>query len=281
MTDRHKKTGKTVNIVQISVITYTAYADYRRSSMLTEERYAAIMDALKNKRSMTVAEFSAITGASESTVRRDLIALDEMGKVKRFHGGAKAVEHEYIANEASVSAKAQMHVEEKRSIAQYAATMINDDDFIFIDAGTSTELMIDYIGETNATFVTNGIAHAKLLLKKNLRTYMIGGLVKPVTEAIIGAEAVNSMKKFNFTKCFLGTNGIHTDYGFTTVDVEEAMVKMEAVNRSYASIVLADSSKFDKVTAVTFASIEKACIITDRLANDKYADATIIKEVLR
>ena len=147
--------------------------------------------------------------------------------------------------------------------------------------GRSTALMIDYIGETNATFVTNGIAHAKRLLKKNLRTYMIGGLVKPITEAIIGAEAVNSMKKFNFTKCFLGTNGIHMDYGFTTVDVEEAMVKMEAVNRSYASIVLADSSKFDKVTAVTFAAIEKACIITDRLVNDKYIDATVVKEVLR
>ena len=185
-----------------------------------------------------------------------------MGKIKRFHGGAKAIEHEYITNEAPVSAKAQLNVEEKSAIAKYAATMINDEDFIFIDAGTSTALMIDYIGETNATFVTNG-------------------LVKPITEAIIGAEAVNSMKKFNFTKCFLGTNGIHMDYGFTTVDVEEAMVKMEAVNRSYASIVLADSSKFDKVTAVTFAAIEKACIITDRLVNDKYIDATVVKEVLR
>ena len=238
--------------------------------MMTEDRYTTILDALKEKKSMTVAEFTEITGASESTIRRDLIALDDMGKIKRFHGGAKAIEHEYITNE-----------EEKSAIAKYAATMINDEDFIFIDAGTSTELMIDYIGETNATFVTNGIAHAKRLLKKNLRTYMIGGLVKPITEAIIGAEAVNSMKKFNFTKCFLGTNGIHMDYGFTTVDVEEAMVKMEAVNRSYASIVLADSSKFDKVTAVTFAAIEKACIITDRLVNDKYIDATVVKEVLR
>lgn len=249
--------------------------------MMTEDRYTAILDALKERKSMTVAEFTEITGASESTIRRDLIALDDMGKIKRFHGGAKAIEHEYITNEAPVSAKAQLNVEEKSAIAKYAATMINDEDFIFIDAGTSTELMIDYIGETNATFVTNGIAHAKRLLKKNLRTYMIGGLVKPITEAIIGAEAVNSMKKFNFTKCFLGTNGIHMDYGFTTVDVEEAMVKMEAVNRSYASIVLADSSKFDKVTAVTFAAIEKACIITDRLVNDKYIDAIVVKEVLR
>lgn len=249
--------------------------------MLTEERYTAILDALKDKKSMTVADFTAITGASESTIRRDLIVLDDMGKIKRFHGGAKAIEHEYIFGEESMSAKSRLNVEEKKAIARYAASMINDDDFIFIDAGTTTELMIDYIGETRATFVTNGIAHAKSLLKRNLRTYMIGGLVKPVTEALIGAEAVNSMKKFNFTKCFLGANGIDVDFGFTTVDVEEAMVKMEAVNRSYASIVLADKTKFDKVTAVTFAPIEKACIITDRLVNDKYKDATVIKEVMR
>ena len=138
--------------------------------MMTEDRYTAILEALKEKKSMTVAELTEITGASESTIRRDLIALDDMGKIKRFHGGAKAIEHEYITNEAPVSAKAQLNVEEKSAIAKYAATMINDEDFIFIDAGTSTELMIDYIGETNATFVTNGIAHAKRLLKKNLRT---------------------------------------------------------------------------------------------------------------
>jgi DeoR family fructose operon transcriptional repressor len=111
--------------------------------MLTEERYSAILEALKNKNSMTVAEFAKMTGASESTIRRDLITLDEGGKVKRFHGGARAIEHEYITNEESVSAKAQMNVEEKRLIAQYAAGMINDDDFIFIDAGTSTAIMID------------------------------------------------------------------------------------------------------------------------------------------
>ena len=103
----------------------------------------------------------------------------------------------------------------------------------------------------------------------------------PFTESTVGADAVNNMKMFNFSKCFLGTNGVHTDYGFTTVDVEEALVKMEAVNRSYASVVLAEHTKFDKVTAVTFAGIKKACIITDRLVNDKYADATVIKEVMK
>lgn len=249
--------------------------------MLTEERYAAIMEILRNKNAVTVIELTEMVGASESTIRRDLNALDAMGKLNKVHGGATAIEREFITSEDSVIVKEQLNVEEKKAIARYAVTMIQDDDFIFIDAGTTTRWLIEFIETSKATFVTNGIPQAQLLMRKGLKTYMIGGLAKPVTEAIVGADAVNNMKKYNFSKCFLGTNGIHLDYGFTTIDVEEAMVKMEALNRSYASIILADNSKFGKVTAVTFAGIEKACIITDKARNDKYRDATIIKEVLR
>lgn len=247
--------------------------------MLTEERFAAILEALRDKNAITVTELTELVGVSESTIRRDLNTLDKQGKLNKVHGGATAIEQEFITSEASVSVKKQMNVEEKKAIARYAATMINDEDFIFIDAGTTTRWLIEFIEDSKATFVTNGIPQAQLLMNKKLRTYMIGGLSKPVTEAIVGADAVNNMKKYNFSKCFLGTNGIHLDYGFTTIDVEEAMVKMEALSRSYTGIVLADSSKFGKVTAVTFAGIEKACIITDKIRNDKYKDATIIKEV--
>ena len=255
--------------------------DIRRGYMLTEERFAAILEELRTKNAVSVTELVDKLGASESTIRRDLNTLDEMGKLKKVHGGATSMDREYIASEPSVTDKINLHMEEKRAIGQYAASMIHDDDFVFIDAGTSTEWMIEYIKDTRATFITNGIAHAKKLLNKNLKTYIIGGMLKPATEAIIGAEAVQNMRKFNFTKSFLGTNGIHLDYGFTTTDMEEAMVKMEAVNRSFANVVLADASKFDKVTSVTFAGIEKACVITDRLANDRYMDATVIKEVMK
>ena len=87
------------------------------------------------------------------------------------------------------------------------------------------------------------------------------------------------MKKLNFTKSFMGTNGIHMDYGFTTVDIEEAALKSEAMKRSYVNFVMADHTKFDKMTAVTFAALTGGSIITDVVLNPKYKDATIIKEV--
>lgn len=248
--------------------------------MLTQERQTAILNAVEDKGAITVTELVELTGTSESTIRRDLTALDKLGKIQKVHGGATAIEHEFITGEYDVHTKSQLCIQEKNAIARYAATTIQDNDFVYIDAGTSTEKLIDYITSNKAIYVTNGIVHAKKLINRGFKTYVIGGLLKPITEAIIGAYGISNMKKYNFTKAFLGTNGIHVDYGYTTMDVEEAMMKMEAVNRSYVSYILADHTKFDKVTAVSFAPIGKACIITDRTVKKKYKEATFIKEVL-
>ncbi|MGN0406870.1 MAG: DeoR/GlpR family DNA-binding transcription regulator [Bacteroides sp.] len=247
--------------------------------MLTQERYNMIINAVEARNTVTVAELVNIIGTSESTIRRDLNALDEMGKLRRVHGGATVIQ-EFVTAEADVNTKSQLCIDEKKAIGRYAAATIQDEDFVYIDAGTSTEHMIDYITADKAVYVTNGIAHAKKLIARGMKVYVLGGLVKPSTEAVIGVEGVNNMKKFNFTKAFIGTNGIDIEHGFTTVDVEEAVVKMEAVNRSYISYVLADHTKFDKVSAVTFASIEKACIVTDKTVKNKYKEATLVKEVL-
>lgn len=188
--------------------------------MLTQERQTAILNAVEDKGAITVTELVELTGTSESTIRRDLTALDKLGKIQKVHGGATAIEHEFITGEYDVHTKSQLCIQEKNAIARYAATTIQDNDFVYIDAGTSTEKLIDYITSNKAIYVTNGIVHAKKLINRGFKTYVIGGLLKPITEAIIGADGISNMKKYNFTKAFLGTNGIHVDYGYTTMDVE-------------------------------------------------------------
>lgn len=246
--------------------------------MLTEERFSEILKLLDEKRAVTVTELTELLQTSESTIRRDLNTLDEMGKLKKVHGGATVLGDGPSAFEEDVAAKAKSHMNEKNCIAKYAASLIHDDDFVFIDAGTTTEQLIQYLTNTRAVFVTNGIVHAKKLLKKGLKAYVIGGQLKLATEAIIGAQAVDSLRKYNFTKCFLGTNGVSAEAGYSTPDLEEALIKEEAVKRSYVTFVLADRSKFGKVSSVTFAELKQACIITDQLPDAKYAEYTTIKE---
>ena len=77
----------------------------------------------------------------------------------------------------------------------------------------------------------------------------------------------------------MGTNGIDTESGFTTPDIGEAAVKTAVMKKSYVSFVLADHTKFGLVSPVTFADIEEACVITDRLEGEHYRRYTVIKEV--
>ena len=181
--------------------------------------------------------------------------------------------------EPTVSAKATLNVEEKDLISRYAASLINDDDFVYIDSGTTTLEMIKYIENIKAKYITNGIVHAKKLLEKNLNTMIIGGRCKAATEAIIGPDCIEGIRKYHFTKAFMGTNGISINAGYTTPDVDEALVKEEAVKHAYISYVLADHSKFGQISSVTFADISSCCIITDKEVGKNYHSKTIIKVV--
>ena len=93
---------------------------------------------------------------------------------------------------------------------------------------------------------------------------MAGGLLKPGTQALVGAAARESIGRYNFTKAFIGTNGISLGHGYTTPDIEEAFIKSLAIDHSYVSYVLADSSKFDLVKANHFAELhDMDMLITD------------------
>ncbi len=246
--------------------------------MLTQERYDIILELVNRKKTVGMAELVEITGASESSVRRDLLALQDMGLLKRVHGGAMANRPEGLILEEDMETKILKNVSQKETIARYAATLIQEHDFVFIDAGTSTGKLIDFIDpKTKAVFVTNGIDHGKRLIKKGVKTYIIGGKIRPITEAIVGTEAVESLKKYNFTKCFVGTNGITVENGYTTPDFEEAALKREVLRRTHMRVILADASKFGRIQSVGFGAIDAACIITDRPPAQQFMDATVVK----
>lgn len=248
--------------------------------MLTEERYSRIVAELENNNSVQLTELVEEIGVSESTIRRDLAALEKSGQLKRVYGGAVAVKNAVIYEEPNVEEKRKLHSDRKEAIAKYAAATVNKNDFVFIDAGTTTEKMISYITEKEATFVTNGFTHANMLARRGFKVILTGGEVKAGTQALVGVPCITSIRNYNFTKCFLGTNGITEEHGHTTHDIDEASVKRAASERSYVTYVLADSSKFGKTTAVTFADLSGTCIITDRLKDKKFKELTVVKEVV-
>lgn len=236
--------------------------------MLAEERFLKIMDLVKEKKSVTVLELTQVLNTSESTIRRDLTALHKMNRLIKVHGGATAIEMDYATKDADIAVRKDMNVREKKLIAQYAASLIKSNDFVYLDAGSSTECMMEYLNERNAVYVTNAISHAQKLIRGGFQVYLLGGGLKRSTEAIVGVEAVKSLEKYNFTKGFFGTNGADAVHGFTTPDNTEAQVKMQAVQQCKEAYVLADSSKIDQISSVRFAAFDQATLLTVGLKNE-------------
>ncbi len=258
--------------------------------MLQYERFEKIIEMLQDQASVRVTDLVPLLGASESTIRRDIAELDKEGRLRKVFGGAVALESQRAANGTAgadavrrvnvqhrdIDAKARIRVDEKTKVAARAATLIEDGDLVYIDAGTTTGSMIEHIDCYTATYVTNGTRHAIELAGRGFRTYLLSGLMKASTEAIIGYDAVDSLKKYHFDKCFIGTDGIDRENGLTTLDIEESMVKTEVIRRSEKVYVLADSSKFGLVAKISFAPLEAGTIITDQLPNQEFRSRTEI-----
>ena len=249
--------------------------------MLTEERHKLILEELRNNSVVYVNELVKMLDTSESTIRRDLNYLDEVGKLKKVHGGATLLEKEFHTKDDLVSIRETLNIDDKSIIAKHAASLIKKDDFVYIDSGTTTNLMIDFLEEKEAIYVTNGINQAKKQISNGFRTYILGGEIKDSTEAIVGVEAINSLKRYNFTKGFFGTNGISDYRGYTTPDMKEALVKEEALKRTRNPYILADKTKFNEISCITFGEIDEAVIITTILENTSYCNKAEIVEVLK
>ncbi|MCT2536022.1 DeoR/GlpR family DNA-binding transcription regulator [Aquibacillus koreensis] len=234
--------------------------------MLTAKRHQLIEDLLLKKQTVTIQEIMELTKASESTIRRDLSELEKKNKLIRVHGGATL--HHSKSEEPSFPEKASKYVFEKKAIAETAALLVQPNDCIYLDAGTTIYEMVPHLTSKEVTVVTNGLTHLDILSKYKINTYLLGGFVKHNTRALVGHGAQVSMRKYRFDKCFLGANGIHTSYGFTTPDPEEALLKNMAIELSQDAFILADRSKLNQTSFTKFAELNEATLIT----NDDHAN---------
>lgn len=250
----------------------------QKAFMIKEQRYNQIIDYLFKHGTATISQLTDSLGVSEATVRRDLIELSSSKRVVKVHGGAMLPKSKLLTSEDDLKLKQSLGSKEKQEIGRYAARLINDDDFVFIDAGSTCSYMIDYIPKTNAVFITNSLENIKKLCMRGFNAMIACGYYKPVTDAVVGADALGFLKRFNFSKCFIGVNGISSEAGYTTPDPAEASIKGFVMEHSYMSYVLADSSKFNKIYPTSFSAIPKACIITDRLPDTKFNNLTVVKE---
>lgn len=248
--------------------------------MLMEERHAEILQLVKRKNMVQIKEITQALNCSEATIRRDLSSLEEQGLLLRIHGGAKLPPH--LEPELDMQEKELRNMPEKEAIARWSASLIKETDTLFLDAGTTTATVIPFLERKPQLVVTNGIRQAEALARMGIQTILLGGLLKPGTNAVVGVTANEQLSQYHFTKAFLGINSIDEANGLTTPTPEEAAIKRAAILLSQHAYVLADASKFGKTSFARVADLQEVTIITNPLSTQTskaYRSLTNITEV--
>lgn len=230
---------------------------------MKQARWNDIMRLARENGTITVAKICNQLGASEATIRRDLQEMDDLHLLTRFHGGAKLNESQYI--EPAMVIKAETQKEQKKQVAYCAAKQIQDNQMVYLDAGSTTCEMIKYISAKNITVVTPGIPQLSILGQRGINTIVLGGSLYWSTEAITGKQALAQLSELYFDTAFLGTNGIHEQFGFSTSNELEAETKSMAIRNSKTAYIVTDSTKFNLLRPIQFAHLDEAIIITDTI----------------
>lgn len=235
--------------------------------MLAHQRHELIVQYLRQHRQARVAELVNVLDSSEATIRRDLQELEHQNRLQRVHGGALAIDDEPLF-EATITERSTAFPMEKSAIAQTVAPHLADVRVLFLDAGSSTAAIIPLLDATRITVVTNGAHHVNGLMEQGVPTILLGGRVKPTTQAILGASAVQQLSEFAFDCALLGMNGIDVQFGLSTPDLEEAQIKKTAIQNARRTFVLADHSKFHHRSFCHVAPLSAVTIVTDVVPDD-------------
>ena len=249
--------------------------------MLSEKRQEDILKYVDKKKSVTVQELREVFNASESTIRRDITYLDKEGKLVKVFGGALSLDSAFSTSDIAREQREEVNREEKVRIAKIAAQLIEPGDYVFIDTGTTTGFMIDFIREKEATYITNAVYHAKRLVAKGLHVILLGGELKEETDAVVGADTVLHLQKYHFSKAFFGTNGVSLQAYFTTDDIREALIKRIAADNTVLGrrYILADHEKFGLTSSVTFTEFVGTVVLTDKQPDRSFMNKMEIRVV--
>ncbi|MCV6603970.1 MAG: transcriptional repressor AgaR, partial [Porticoccaceae bacterium] len=207
----------------------------------TLERRQQIVLLTQEQGRVAVDELAERFGVSSVTIRSDLNHLDENGFVIRCHGGALV--NSKLAKELSVQERYSEHSTEKRSLGRATAELINDDEFIFLDSGTTTEEVAQCLGEhKNLTVMTNGLNIANALSKfEQIEVIVTGGVLRKKSMSFFGRQAEQSLKHLHFDKVILGVDGFDSKVGVTTYFEPEATLNRLMCEAASEIIAVTDS----------------------------------------
>lgn len=246
--------------------------------MLPIERLEKITEYINEKGTVNISELTEVFGVSKPTILRDLKKLDEQNLIIRAHGGATSVRKGTRFEPKNVI-KEKEAIEKKEAIAELAENLIHSGETILLDSGSTTLMLAKRIVSVrNVTVITNDIKIAMTLSENdNIELVVIGGQKRKGVYSLIGPFAENILNHLNVDKVFLGADAVDVKTGLTNSNIDETNIKKTMIEIAKETILLADSSKFNKAAFTKIADVD----VLDRIITDdglSEGDLKMLKE---
>lgn len=222
----------------------------------------------------TIDALCEIFKISKNTLRRDLEVLVSRGSVEKVYGGVIACENtSSIPNLVSFQERANRNFQSKQKIAALAASYVRERDIIYIDSGTTTMNIVDYLSHLRmVTVITNSIQVInKAMNYQNINLIALPGTLKRDTASLVGSSCVEYLEDFNIVRAFMACTAISAEAGICNASTEEYNIKKAALKKSQKHYLLADSTKFGRTSLMTFGDLNQFdSILTEQMPDDAF-----------
>ncbi|UVK46547.1 DeoR/GlpR family DNA-binding transcription regulator [Mesorhizobium sp. AR07] len=228
------------------------------------ERLDALRTMLDRDGVLRLRDTAVRLGVSEMTIRRDIAEARDRFTCLGGHivGALDSAAGDYV-----LDAEKDSHATAKAVACAQAVKLIEEDDTIFIDCGTTTPHLAARIPEgMRLTAICYSMNVAEILChRNNIRLILLGGLYHPAAASFSGEEGLETLARINLNKAFISAGGVHETRGVTCSHFHEVPIKQMVIERALESHLVVDASKFGKVRPAHFAEVTAfTSIVSDR-----------------
>ncbi|WP_083518643.1 DeoR/GlpR family DNA-binding transcription regulator [Serinicoccus chungangensis] len=209
-----------------------------------------------------VEDLAVAVEVSESTVRRDLAALEAEGHIDRTYGGARP---SGPYRETRLGERMRLEVAAKARIGAAAAAWVEEGSTIFVDAGSTCSQLVEHLRDRrDLTVITRGLEIGLMLADSPVRVLVVGGEVSPSSHGLAGALTLFTLERFAVDLAFLGCDAVHPTRGVGEPTLEEAATKEVAARHAGRTVVLAHAAKLAVEAVPAWAQLQPGwTLVTD------------------
>ena len=222
--------------------------------MLAIARKTIIREQLREHKSVRITELAELLNVTNETIRRDLRSMEKDGDLIRTHGGAYILDG--VQNDLDLSTRQFLRTGEKEIISEKCSSIIQNGDYIFLDASSTAWFIARAIMHRKVSVLTVSLEIINLLsTSSTIRLFAVGGDYSSSTKSFTGNSAIQNLEHYYFDKAFISCRSVSLEAGLTDTNVDDAMLHRLALAHAHEKYLAIDNSKLNRASFAGIAPV--------------------------